>query len=101
MAFKYSCFISYRHGKGRLLKRIAFELEEALSSELEAVTELPLYIDKTIESGDLYNPILATALCESVCMVIISCRSISVAPIVIVRESIRQWKLWKRNVSVC
>jgi len=70
MAFKYSCFISYRHGKGRLLKRIAFELEEALSSELEAVTELPLYIDKTIEGGDLYNPILATALCESVCMIV-------------------------------
>jgi len=72
MPFKYSCFISYRHCKNQLGKRIVNELHDALSGELELVTDKEVFLDKErLEPGYLYNEVLAEALCRSVCLIVI------------------------------
>ena len=48
------------------------EFDEALASELEAHTALPIYRDdKRLQGGDFFNPALARSLCESVCMIMV------------------------------
>ena len=72
MPFKYSCFISYRHGQGKLAERIINDLYEALTSEVELLFNKEVYVDRNrLRGGDFYNEKLATALCESVCMIIV------------------------------
>lgn len=72
MSFRYSCFISYRHGQRALLERIINDLDEALSAELELLLEQEIFLDrKRLEGGDFYNERLASALCESVCMIVV------------------------------
>ena len=72
MPFKYSCFISYRHGQRKMAERIINDLSDALASELELWLEQEVYVDRErLKGGDFYNEALATALCESVCMIMI------------------------------
>jgi hypothetical protein len=72
MPFKYSCFISYRHGQRRLAERIINDLSDALASELELWLDEEVYVDRErLKGGEFYNEALATALCESVCMIMI------------------------------
>jgi len=72
MPIRNACFISYRHGQHELMGRFVEQLYEALASELEAVTDLRIYLDKSrLQGGDLYNPALARSLCESACMIMI------------------------------
>lgn len=72
MPFTYSCFISYRHGQRKLAERIVNDLYEALSNELELFLDEKVYLDRErLKGGDFYNEALATALCQSVCMIVI------------------------------
>jgi hypothetical protein len=47
MPLKYSCFISFRHGKA-LLREMVEQLEEALRYELETLTSKPVYMDDQV-----------------------------------------------------
>ncbi len=73
MPFRYSCFISFRHGQGELAPGFIKQLFQALSNEIETlIDDLPVYVDwKNLRAGDFYNPALARALCESVCMIVV------------------------------
>jgi len=72
MPFKYSCFISYRHGQRKLVERIINDLYEALSSELEAYFEEDVYLDRErLNGGAYFEKQLAQALCESVCLIVV------------------------------
>jgi hypothetical protein len=70
MPLKYSCFISFRHGTD-LLREMVDQLAEALKYELDALTAKPVYLDSQVQTGDFYNQVIATALCQSACMVMI------------------------------
>ena len=71
-AFKYSCFLSYRHGQRDIKQRFIKEFHEALSNELELFRNEEVYIDwERLKGGDFYNETLARALYQSVCMVAI------------------------------
>ena len=72
MPFKYSCFISFKHGRRRLSKAIVEQLLEALESEIELITDHEIFIDwEKIKGGDLYEKVLSNALCQSACMVLV------------------------------
>lgn len=72
MAFRYACFISYRHAQFDLMRSFVEDLYEAISSELEPLTDLPVYRDVLrLQGGDFYNQALARSLCESVCMLMV------------------------------
>jgi hypothetical protein len=72
MPFEYSCFISYRHCKNQLGKRIINEFYDALSGELELMTDKAAFLDKDrLEAGYFYNEELAKSLCKSVCLIMI------------------------------
>jgi hypothetical protein len=72
MPFRYSCFISYRHGQRKLAERIINDLSEALSCELELLLDKGVYLDRErLKGGEFYNEALAIALCESACMIVV------------------------------
>lgn len=71
MAFKYSCFISYRNYKTGVNSRLINDLRTAVSEELSFHIAAPVYFDEErLDPGDLYNDELATALCQSLCMIL-------------------------------
>lgn len=68
MPIKYSCFISYRHDS----VAIARDFQDALENELSLLINLPVYRDEErLQAGDFFNPALASALCQSACMVML------------------------------
>src|SRR4051812_6674903 len=72
MPFKYSCFISYRHGQQEIFKTFLDQFCKALKSELELLTDLDVFIDdERMSAGAILNPNLASAIINSVCMVFI------------------------------
>jgi TIR domain len=72
MPLLYPCFISYCHGEGKLMRRFIDDLTDALMAYLEPYFDERVYIDeKRLQAGYLYNEALATALCQSVCMVVV------------------------------
>src|SRR5215510_8791933 len=72
MPFKYSCFISYCHGKEDLVRTFIEELKKALKRHLDAYLDEGVYIDEErLRGGDLYNEKLAEAICQSVCMIVV------------------------------
>lgn len=72
MPLRYSCFISYCHGEGELMRRFIEDLTVALKSYLEPFFDEEIYIDEErLEPGYHYNEALATALCQSVCMIVV------------------------------
>jgi hypothetical protein len=74
---KHACFISYRHvGQNELLNSFLEQLSRSLSFELQLwLKECPeggVYLDRErLQGGDFYNEALATALCESACMIMV------------------------------
>jgi hypothetical protein len=72
MPFKYSCFISYRHGQKELVERFVTDLSQALSNEVVPLTGMEVFVDwQRLQGGDFFDPNLARALCESVCLIIV------------------------------
>lgn len=70
--FDYSCFISYSHGEGDLVRGFVGQFKVALKDELETlIAGRKPFIDDDIPYGAKWDPYLATALCHSVCMVVI------------------------------
>src|SRR5258708_31408673 len=69
MAFRYSCFISYRHVPGD--KEIIEDLYQAIADELANYVSKEVFRDtESLEGGDFLNKRLARALCESACMIV-------------------------------
>lgn len=74
MPFEHACFVSYRHpdAQGDLAERFIEDLSGALQSELGAWMNERLFVDRNrMRAGTLFNPALATALCRSICMIVI------------------------------
>jgi len=73
MGFKYSCFISYCSGKEELIQTFIDQIHKSLSAELELfLKDHPVFLDiKRLQTGDLFDSKIASALCYSVCMVAI------------------------------
>lgn len=72
MPLNHACFISYRHLPGSHNKRMIAELYDALVSEIANWVSKPIYLDdKRLKGGDFLDPLLARALCESVCMIVV------------------------------
>jgi len=69
---KWACFISYPHAWGNLVKDFAKQLKDALENELGSLLNLPVYMDEDrLRPGFDYGQALSTAICESVCMIVI------------------------------
>ena len=63
---------SYRHGQRALAERIITDLYDALTAELELLINEQVFLDRErLKGGDFYNEALSTALCESVCMIVV------------------------------
>jgi hypothetical protein len=73
MPFRYACFVSYRHGQHQAVRDTVLRFRESLAGELAHwLSDLPVYLDEgRLQPGNLYNEALATALCQSVCMVML------------------------------
>jgi hypothetical protein len=75
MAFRYACFLSYRHSDSELGRRAVNDFEQALKNELGLLLNIPdlqpIYRDERNQPGYLYNEVIAEALCQSVCMAMI------------------------------
>ncbi len=70
MTLEHSCFVSYCHGHGPLMRSFIEQLVEALDAYIEPWLEQKVWIDRTrLEAGHLYNEAIARDLCQSVCMV--------------------------------
>jgi len=72
MPFINSCFISYRHTDFEQKRKIIKQTVEALKAELDGRVQLPVFLDvERLSGGTFYNEALSTALCTSVCMVVL------------------------------
>ena len=73
MPFEHACFISYRHHEqSQLAERFILDLSGALRNELALMVEEDIFIDRErMQGGTFFNPALASALCKSVCMIVI------------------------------
>lgn len=72
VAFKHACFISYCRPQHELLKGFVGQLKRALDAELESYLDEKVFIDDTdVGPGDKHAEVLARAICESVCMVVV------------------------------
>lgn len=74
MGIRYGCFFSYAHGQHAYMSKFKNDLADALKCYLEPHfdTERELFIDtEQLGGGDDLDRRIATALCESVCMIMI------------------------------
>lgn len=72
MALNYSCFVSYCHDDGALMKQFMQQLEEALKAYLGPYMTLKIAIDHDrLQPGYNFNEALAETICESVCMIVV------------------------------
>jgi len=73
IGYKYSCFISYRHGQGDLIKDFVEELMKALENRLGLKgMALKVFLDKErLNPSYSVTPGLAEAICQSVCMIVV------------------------------
>ncbi len=69
--FKYSCFISYCSGEGELIQKFIDQIHKYLNAEIELwLKGYPVFLDKVrLQTGDIFDPKISSALCYSVCMV--------------------------------
>lgn len=68
--FEYACFISYSHANQNLVLGFMAQFKAALAASLEPLIDLPVFFDQDrLQGGYLYNEALASALCQSACMV--------------------------------
>lgn len=71
---KYTCFISYADVKEPDLFAFIEELKDALVTELKLLLDesVSVYFDKRENKpGTLFNPAIASALCQSLCLVVV------------------------------
>ena len=72
MAIKYACFVSYRHSQHELVKGFIEKFSSALKGHVEGWVEEEIFIDKDgLQGGDLLNPKVAEAICQSACLIVI------------------------------
>ncbi len=75
MSVKYSCFISYCHGKRELVSEFIPQLKKTLEAHLEPYLEeeeLEVFCDtEDINPGNLYEETIAQAICNSLCMIVV------------------------------
>ncbi len=73
MAFQYACFVSYRHhDQSQIAERFILDLCSALRNELAMQLDEDIYVDRQrMQIGTTFNEALASALCRSVCMVMV------------------------------
>jgi hypothetical protein len=72
MAFRHSCFISYCHGEGELIRPFIEQLRTALDSCLEPYLDEKVFLDADrMRPGYRFNESLGRALCESVAMIMV------------------------------
>lgn len=72
MPFNHSCFISYRHALYSQGRAYTEQIVEALAGELEMMVSQRVFRDTDrLRGAEFYNETLATALCESVCMILL------------------------------
>lgn len=76
--FQNSCFVSYRHGdpddRDDLLNSFAAQVKDLLAEELRAFNKPVFFDEERIKGGFVLNPILGSAICKSVCSVVIFVR---------------------------
>ena len=76
--FQNSCFISYRHGnpedRDDLLNSFATQVKDLLAEELWAFHKPVFFDEERIKGGYVLNPVLGSAICKSVCSVVIFVR---------------------------
>jgi hypothetical protein len=74
MSFEHACFVSYRHpdAQGEFAARFINDLSGALDSELGVWMKERSFVDRRGQRpGAFFDATLATALCKSVCMVVV------------------------------
>jgi hypothetical protein len=72
MSFRHSCFISYCHGEGELIRPFIEQLRSALDSCLEPYLDEKVFLDADrLRPGYRFNEALGRALCESVSMIMV------------------------------
>jgi hypothetical protein len=72
MPFQYSCFISYRHTAEYKGKAYTRKIVEDLKAELELRVTHEVYRDaERMKGAEFYQETLASALCKSICMVVL------------------------------
>lgn len=72
MPIKYSCFISYPHGQGDLIKPFIERLKVELQNRIDFYVDYPPYYDEErLNPNYNFNEALAEAICESICMIVV------------------------------
>lgn len=72
MPFRNSCFLSYCHGEGELIRPFIDQLRTALDSCLEPYLDEKVFLDTDrMRPGYRFNESLGRALCESIAMVMV------------------------------
>jgi hypothetical protein len=72
MSYQHSCFISYRHTKEYKGQSYTERIVDDLKAELEIRVAQGVYRDRDrLKGAEFYNEALATAICQSVCMVVL------------------------------
>lgn len=73
MTIKHACFISYRHFKKDVGKTFVDQLVDALENYLDfSAQDYEVYVDRpNLEAGDLFEPKLAKALCQSAVLIMV------------------------------
>ncbi len=72
MPIRYSCFISYPHGQGTLIKKFVEQLKVELADRIDFYINCPLFLDEDrLKPGYRFNEALSKAICESVCMIVV------------------------------
>ena len=72
MALNWSCFLSFRGGKGDLALGIVDLFAKVLTNELELQTDAGLYrYSEEMVAGDIIDPSIAEALTTSACMIVL------------------------------
>jgi hypothetical protein len=72
MPLQYSCFISYRHTTGYKGRTYTERIVEDLKADLELRVAREVYRDTDrLRGAEFYREALATAICRSVCMVVL------------------------------
>lgn len=71
--FRYACFISYRHGGQPATQRFYEAFRRELAAQVDLwLPGMDVYLDsERVRGGDFFNRELASALCSSVCMVML------------------------------
>jgi hypothetical protein len=72
MTLQYSCFVSYSHGQGDLMRMFIEQLATALESSIGPYLDQKVYVDdKRLMPGYNFDEALFKAICQSICMVVV------------------------------